>query len=521
MTTLVARGLQKTFGATLALRGVDLEVRSGEIHALMGENGAGKSTLMSILSGSAQADAGSMAFDGSPYRPNGPREARHEGVLLVHQELSLCGHMTVGENVMLGIEPARFGFLRREEMRAKAAKAIRAVTGAEGSISLDARAADLSPADRQLVEIARALAVPQCRVLLLDEPTSSLAAGDVDRLFVLLRELKRRSLAIVYISHFLEEIMRVCDVYTVLRDGQVAAKGAIAETDAKKLVLAMSGGDRAGTEEGAAQAPQVTGGGGGAAPFRDAGAGTVSGTREPVLVVEDVTGTVKPASASLTVHRGEIVGIAGLLGAGRTELLRMIFGLDPVVRGTIKVAGSVAMSGASPAKRIAQGVGFLSEDRKGEGLLLGMSIADNLTMSRLSGLGPKGFVSEGAQHASAKKWTDLLKVRHRDAGQPVRDLSGGNQQKIALARLLHQGADLFLLDEPTRGVDINSKTQIEGHIRALAASGKAVLLVSSHLPDLIAVCDRIGVMYRGRLGEIRPVSAWTEHTLLAAATGAN
>jgi len=501
---LMARGLQKTFGATRALRGVDLEVRSGEIHALMGENGAGKSTLMSILSGAATPDTGSMELGGAPYRPSGPRDARHAGVLLVHQELSLCGHMTVGENVMLGIEPAQFGFLRRSEMRAKAEQALRSVTGKEGTISLDARAADLSPADRQLVEIARALAVPGCRILLLDEPTSSLAAGDVDRLFVLLRELKQRSLAIVYISHFLEEILRVCDVYTVLRDGQVAEKGTIADTTAKKLVLAMSGGaSSAGTS-----------------PIEEALVSSEGEPTEkaPVLVVENVAGVKKPSQASLTVHRGEVVGIAGLLGAGRTELLRMIFGLDPVAQGSIKVASH--SGGASPARRIAQGVGFLSEDRKGEGLLLSMSIADNLTMSRLSGLGPSGFVKDGAQRESAKKWTDMLAVKMRDVGQKVRDLSGGNQQKVALARLLHQEADLFLLDEPTRGVDINSKTQIERHIRALAASGKAVLVVSSHLPDLLSICDRIGVMYRGRLGEIRPASAWTEHALLAAATGA-
>jgi len=508
--SLVGRGLQKTFGATRALRGVDLEVRAGEIHALVGENGAGKSTLMGILSGATAPDSGTMDLGGAPYRPNGPREARRSGVLLVHQELSLCGHLTVGENVMLGIEPVRFGFVQRGQMREKAAQALRAVTGKEGTISLDARASDLSPANRQLVEIARALAVPQCRILLLDEPTSSLAAGDVDRLFSLLRELKQRSLAIVYISHFLEEILRVCDVYTVLRDGQVAEKGSIAQTDAKRLVLAMTGG--------ATNA--------GASPIEDAVRATTAqteqsdapGEREPLLVVEDVAGAKKPLSASLTVRRGEIVGIAGLLGAGRTELLRMIFGLDPIARGTIKVASY--RGAASPARRIAQGVGFLSEDRKGEGLLLSMSIADNLTMSRLSGSGPRGFVNQRAQRESAKKWTEMLGVRLRDVGQRVRDLSGGNQQKIALARLLHQEADLFLLDEPTRGVDINSKTQIERHIRALAASGKAVLLVSSHLPDLLAVCDRIGVMYRGRLGEIRPVSAWTEHALLGAATGA-
>ncbi|HWL87328.1 MAG TPA: sugar ABC transporter ATP-binding protein [Polyangiaceae bacterium] len=477
-TLLVASGLQKTFGATRALRGVDLEVRAGEIHALVGENGAGKSTLMGILSGAIAPDVGSMELGGAPFRPAGPRASRQSGVLLVHQELSLCGHMTVAENVMLGVEPARFGFLERRKMRAKATEALAAVTGKEGTISLDARAADLSPADRQLVEIARALAIPQCRILLLDEPTSSLAAGDVDRLFSLLRELKQRSLAIVYISHFLEEIMRVCDVYTVLRDGQVAAKGSIADIDANKLVLAMTGGVSSA----------------GASPIEDAVRADVD-SKEPVLVVDDVAGVRKPLAASLTVHRGEVVGIAGLLGAGRTELLRLIFGLDPVARGTIKVAGYVGP--ASPAKRIAQGVGFLSEDRKGEGLALGLPVADNLALSRLSGLGPGPVVVPSRLEAAARRWIERLGIRTAGPWQPVRELSGGNQQKVALARWLTYPPRLLVLCEPTRGMDVGAKNDVINIVRNLRAKGLAIIVLSTEPETVLSLADRILVLKRG------------------------
>jgi ribose transport system ATP-binding protein len=483
---LEARGLEKSFGATRALRGVDFTAREGEIVALIGENGAGKSTLMGILSGALRADAGTMTLGEQEFRPSSPREARAAGVVLVHQELSLCEHLTVSENVTLGIEPAKFGFVDRKLVDGIAARALKSVVGEGGGIALDARVSELSPANRQLVEIARAVAQPGCRVLLLDEPTSSLAHEDVERLFSLLRALSQKSLSIVYISHFLEELLRVAHRYTLLRDGAVVENGDVAGTDTRKLVTAMSGAEPAEAER------------------REESASA----REPLLVLS--------GDHELSVARGEIVGIAGLVGSGRTELLRAIFGLDPVKRGAVRVASYTGAG--SPRARIQQGVGFLSEDRKGEGLALPLSIADNMTLSRLEGLGIPGFVSDVRQAAAAQTWVDTLRIRCRDVRQPVRDLSGGNQQKVALSRLLHQRADLFLLDEPYRGVDVNSKAQIAREIVRLANEGKAILLVSSHLPDLLALCDRIAVMHKGRLQKARPASSFTEHELLVLAT---
>jgi len=481
----------RAFGATKALTQVDLEADVGEVHAVIGENGAGKSTLMKILAGAITPDAGEVTLDGVPFRPRSPHEARAAGVAIVSQELALCPHLTVAENVTLGREPSRFGVVDRHGVEEIARSALRDVGRAE--LPLDARVGDLPIAEQQLVEIARALA-GECRVLILDEPTSSLGREDVERLFERVRQLKARGTTVLYISHFLEEVRAIGDRFTVLRDGATSAKGRIADVSDADIVRAMAG--------------------------RPASALFVRGERsrgEAILTVDDLAGTRKPSRASLVLHRGEVVGLAGLIGAGRTELLRAIFGLDAITRGTIRVK---TWSGAArPAVRLAQGVGLLSEDRKAEGLALSMSIADNVTLSRLDGLGPWRFVAPSRQRAAAAKWMGELAIKARDADQAVVDLSGGNQQKVALARLLHQDIDVALLDEPTRGIDVASKEQIYRLISRLASEGKAVLLVSSYLPELLGVCDRIAVMCRGVLGEARPTSEWTEHSLLTAATG--
>jgi ribose transport system ATP-binding protein len=492
---LEVRGLRKAFGATAALDGVDLSVRAGEIHALVGENGAGKSTLLKILSGALPRDAGEILLDRAPYRPRRPEDARAAGVAMVYQELSLCPHLTVAENVFLGVEPSRFGFVRRGELARRAA-AVLAPLAAEGEAPLDpaSRVGDLAPAAQQLVEIARALAQASCRVLILDEPTSSLAAAEVERLFAVLRRLRGEGVSVLYVSHFLEEVKAIADAYTVLRDGRTEGSGAMEGTDAHTLVEKMAG-----------RAVDTL------FPRSDRTPGEV------VLEVRDLAGASKPKRADLALHRGEVLGIAGLVGAGRTELLRAVFGLDPVRAGTVRVR---AFTGpASPARRLAQGVGLLSEDRKGEGLATGLSIADNLTLSTLSRLGPLGFVSGRRQRAATERWIGELGVRCRDPGQRAADLSGGNQQKVALARLLEHDVDVFLLDEPTRGIDVGSKAQIYALIDKLALSGKAVLLVSSYLPELLGVCDRIAVMRRGELGLARPARDLTEHTVLLEATG--
>ncbi|APR79914.1 Ribose ABC transport system, ATP-binding protein RbsA [Minicystis rosea] len=492
---LTIRGAQKAFGPTIALAGVDLDLAPGEVHALLGENGAGKSTLLHILAGGQRMDAGEMTLDGAPYRPDGPGAARAAGVAMVHQELSLCPHLTVAENVLLGAEPTTRGFLRSAELTRRA-RAVLAQLAGPGREPLDPRALvrDLPPAAQQVVEIARALAQTSCRVLILDEPTSSLAAADVEGLFEVVRRLRGEGVTILYVSHFLEEVQEIADAYTVLRDGRSVGSGRIAGTSIESLVERMAGRAVETLYPRSARSPG-----------------------DVVLEITDLAGARRPEQASLALRRGEVLGIAGLVGAGRTELLRAVFGLDPVRRGAVRVGAFTGS--ASPAERLAQGVGMLSEDRKGEGLALALSIADNLTLSTLARLGRGGFVSDRAQHEATRRWIDKLAVRCRDPGQPVRDLSGGNQQKVALGRLLHHDVDVLLLDEPTRGIDVGSKAQIYAVIDELAARGKAVLFVSSYLPELLGVCDRIAVMRRGHLLPPQPAAGLTEEAVLLLATG--
>ena len=487
------RGIRKAFGATIALDGVDLSVAPGEICGLVGQNGAGKSTLMAILAGALAPEAGSMTIDGRRYAPRNPIEARRAGVAMIYQELSLAPHLSVMENILLGAEPTRYGLVDRTRMRAIAREALAQL--GHDDISPDATVSSLSVAAQQLVEIARALAIG-CRVLVLDEPTSSLGLDDVRRLFALLERLKTQGHAIVYISHFIEEVKAITDRFVVLRDGRNAGEGITAQTANDAIVALMVG----------------------TPPDRLFPHGTRR-QGEPILEVE----ALQPGAASFSLHRGEILGIAGLLGAGRTRLLRRIFGLEPVHSGRIRVA---AYSGArAPSDPWAAGMGMLSEDRKSEGIALGLSVADNLTLTRLEPFGPPGLVLPRRQREASRHWIARMDIKCADAGQPAAELSGGNQQKVALARLLHHDVDVFILDEPTRGIDVGSKAQIYRLIDDLVAEregrpAKAVLMVSSYLPELLGLCDRIAVMRRGRLEPPRPAAGLTEHELMMQATGA-
>jgi ribose transport system ATP-binding protein len=480
-------GVEKRFGATVALSGVDMAVRGGEVMALLGENGAGKSTLMKVLSGAHEPDAGTMRLDGAPYRPLSPLEARRAGVAMIYQELSLAPHLTVEQNIMLGMEPPRkFGVINGVEVRRRAVDALKQLEHPD--IRPDARVGSLSVAAQQLVEVARAVAVG-CRVLVLDEPTSSLTRGDVERLFALIARLKSQGIAIVYISHFIEECQRIADRYTVLRDGRTVGSGVMAGVTSDEIVRHMVGRQ---IEELYPRSPRNCG--------------------DVVLDVRGLAGRAKPQEATLEVRRGEVVGIAGLVGAGRTELLRTIFGLEPVKSGNVRVA---AWSGSgTPSERWAQGAGMVSEDRKAEGLALNMTIGDNMTLTRQPRLVWPTWRTQMSQ-----RWIERLGIKCRSDRQRVGDLSGGNQQKVAIARLLHHDVDVLLLDEPTRGIDVGSKAQIYQLIDDLAKAGKAVLMVSSYLPELLGVCDRIAVMCKGRLGRAHPVSEVTDHSLMLEATG--
>jgi len=495
---LEMRGICKRFGATVALQNVGIEVTGGEVLALVGENGAGKSTLMKVLSGAVKADAGQMWLNGTPYQPSNPLEARLAGVAMIYQELSLAPHLSVQENIMLGMEPATLGVVHGRQVRRRAIEAIKEFDNPE--LAPDTRVSKLSVGSQQLVEIARALTIG-CRVLVLDEPTSSLTQQDVERLFELIGRLKRQGKAIVYISHFIEEVKRVADRVTVLRDGKVVGSSDVAAITTDQIITLMVGRQ---VEElypcSARQAGQV------------------------VLEIEDLAGDEKPESASLQLRRGEVLGIAGLVGAGRTELLRSLFGLEPVRKGKIRLG--VYTGPASPVRRWMQGAGILSENRKEEGLALSLSVADNVTLSNLKGFGPLGLVLPGRQDKATHRWIERLGIRCSGPREPVSSLSGGNQQRVALARLLQHDVDVLLLDEPTRGIDVAAKAMIYKLINELATGSpeegrapKAILMVSSYLPELMGVCDRVAVMCRGRLGPMHRIDEVDEHKLMLEATG--
>jgi len=496
MTTTAASlrlaGIQKSFGATRALRGVSLEMAPGEVHALIGENGAGKSTLMKILSGAHAADAGTMELGGRPYAPEGPHDARLKGVAMIYQELNLALHLSAQENILLGAETGRLGWIDRKASRARARAAL-AQLGHEG-LDLDRTAGSFSIAEQQIIEIARAL-LTRPQVLIMDEPTSSLTQADTEILFATILRLRSQGVGIIYISHFLEECRRIADRYTVLKDGETVGSGRMKEAGLNHLVTLMTGRE-----------------------VKDLYPRTVHQPGAVLLEVKSAANPPRLRPVSLQVRAGEIFGLGGLIGAGRTELLRAIFGLDEIAEGEVCVVGARAGS-STPRARWQQGVGFLSENRKEEGLMLNQTIADNLTLTKMESFGRLGWISRRRQQATARRWLDELRVKCRDGSQHIGELSGGNQQKIAFARLLEHPARIFLLDEPTRGIDVGSKAQIYELIGALAAAGRTVIVVSSYLPELLGLCDTIGVMCRGELAAVRPRGEWNESEIMRVATG--
>ena len=484
--------VSKSFGATRALTEISFAVKAGEIRALVGENGAGKSTLLSVLAGVHEPDSGVMEVCGAPFAPRGPGDARSSGVAMIHQELAIAPDLSIAENIALGAEPSRAGFVDRARARERATTALRRLTSEP--IDVDRAAREFPLSTLQLVEIARALC-SAARVIVFDEPTSSLGKADAARLFGVIRELGASGMAVVVVTHFLEELPLFADSYTVLRDGAVVAEGPMATTSSNELVQAMVG------RSIDAMFPRVP---------HTAG--------EVLLSVENLSGTRTPNDISLDLRRGEILGLAGLVGAGRSEFLRCVFGLDRPRSGVVRISNKL-LARKNPRESIRRGIGFLSEDRKGEGLALRQSIEDNLTLSRLEPYSRGGWLSLGRRRAVVQEALGRVRCKPNDPSAMIASLSGGNQQKIAFARLLHQDADVLLLDEPTRGIDVATKSEIYQSIQELAARGKAIVIASSHLPELLHVCDRIAVFQRGKLCAVRPASEWNEAALLRTASG--
>ncbi|ARC80288.1 sugar ABC transporter ATP-binding protein [Pseudomonas aeruginosa] len=488
---LSIRGVGKTY-AQPVLAEIDLQLFGGEVLALTGENGAGKSTLSKIVGGLERPGAGSLELLGRPYAPGSRREAEALGVRMVMQELNLLPTLSVAENLFLHDLPRCAGWIDRRRLRAAAREAM-AQVGLE-AIDPDTLVGDLGIGHQQMVEIARNL-IGDCRLLILDEPTAMLTAREVDMLFEQVERLRERGVAIVYISHRLEELARISQRIAVLRDGRLVCVEPIERYDADQLVTLMVG--------------------------RELGERFDLGPRQtgaPLLRVERLSRRGKVHEVSFEVRAGEIFGISGLIGSGRTELLRLIYGADRADGGQVLLGDPPQrLSLRSPADSVRQGVALITEDRKGEGLLLDQSISANLALGNLPALARHGVIDRRREEALARRQVEALRVRCADTAQAVGELSGGNQQKVVIGRWLERDCQVLLFDEPTRGIDVGAKFDIYALLAELTRRGKALVVVSSDLRELMLICDRIGVLSAGRMVDTFERDAWTQDALLAAA----
>jgi ABC-type sugar transport system ATPase subunit len=487
---LEMRGIEKSFPGVRALRGVDLELHAGEMVALLGENGAGKSTLIKVLAGAHRPDAGVIRIAGREVAIADPLHARRLGVAVIYQEFTLVPSLTAAENIFLGQEPARAGWVRRGEELRRAQELFDHV-----GIRVDPTAPcrNLSIAQQQVVEVARALSL-DARILVMDEPSATLTPHEVGHLFDIIRDLKRRGIGVLYISHRLDEVFTIADRVVVLRDGECVGTRPIRETTRDDLIRMMVG--RRLEEE---------------FPRRNSLVGA------PRLVVRDLTRGTKVRGVSFAIRRGEVLGLTGLVGAGRTETARLIYGADPADTGTIELDGHL-LNIRRPRDAIGAGICLLTEDRKGQGLILSQSVRENFALPNLAHFSRFGFIDRNAEQAALDGHVAALRIRLADTDQPARTLSGGNQQKVVLAKWLQRNCEVLLFDEPTRGIDVGAKVEIYHLINDLAAAGKAILLISSELPEVLGMSDRILVMHDGRLtGEVTDVAAATQEDILSLA----
>jgi ribose transport system ATP-binding protein len=489
------RDIGKSFPGVRALNGVTFDLRAGEVHALVGENGAGKSTLMKILAGAQPADSGQILIDGSVANIDSPRKAEELGVGMIYQEFNLVPALNAIDNIVLGNEPARGPFIDERAARERAT-AVFAELGI--TLPLNVETSRLSIAQQQMVEIAKVLS-RRARIIVMDEPSAALTDREIDRLFEIIATLKARGAGIIYISHRLEELPRIADRITVLRDGQAIETRAIGDFPPDEIVRAMVGRR---LESHFPDLPPVP-------------------VDAPVMLsVRDLSNPPMVKGVSFDVRRGEIVGLAGLVGAGRTEIVRAIAGADIAKNGEVSVQGKV-LHVHSPSDGIAAGLAFITEDRKAQGLILGMTVRENTTLAHLDQfVNRERFIDRGKEEAATERFIDELGIRTPSSEQIVGNLSGGNQQKVVLAKWLLGDAHVFLFDEPTRGIDIGAKAEIYGLMVNLAQNGAAIVMVSSELPEVLGMSHRILVVRDGRIVREFARADATPDGVIAAATGA-
>jgi rhamnose transport system ATP-binding protein len=490
---ITLRGVDKSFGAVAALRSVNLDLYAGEAHALVGENGAGKSTLVKLLAGVHTPDAGSITSDGAPVRFTGPADARAAGIAVIYQEPTLFPDLSVAENIFVGRQPLR-GKGRRIDAAAMRRRAEELFGQLGVHLDPDRPARGLSIADQQLVEIAKALSF-DARVLVMDEPTAALSGVEVDRLFGVARSLRDAGTAVLFISHRFDEVFALCQRITVMRDGAWVSTDPIADVTVDQVVRRMVG------REVSSLYPHQ--------------ARTVG---DVLLDVAGLTSHGVFSDVSFQVRAGEVVALAGLVGAGRSEVIRAVFGVDRYDRGSVTVAGK-RLRPHSPAAAIAAGIALVPEDRRQQGLVMELSVERNATLARLWALTRLGLLWPGTERRDAQSWTRRLFVKANALADPVSTLSGGNQQKVVLAKWLATKPRVLLVDEPTRGIDVGTKAEVHHLLADLAAQGVAVLMVSSELPEVLGMADRVLVMHEGRLASTLDRADATEESVMFAATG--
>lgn len=484
--------IHKAFGQNKVLEGVDIHIRGGEIHALMGENGAGKSTLMNILTGLHKKDQGTITIDGVERTFDNPKEAEEFGIAFIHQELNIWPEMTVLENLFINKEPiTSFGLIQTNKMKAVAKRQFDRLAI---SIPLHKEAGKCSVGEQQMIEIAKAL-MTDAKVIIMDEPTAALTDREIEKLFDVIRSLKKSGVSIVYISHRMEEIFTICDTITVMRDGRTVDTTPIPETNFNDVVRKMVG------RELTDRFPERT-----------------SNPGEIILEVKGLTRKGVFENVSFQVREGEIVGVAGLMGAGRTEIMRTIFGLDGRYEGDILVAGK-NVTVKNPNQAVELGLGFITEDRKEEGLILDFSIKDNIVLPSLFSFTKNGLIKDKQEEEFVELLIKRLTIKTESAMTSAKNLSGGNQQKVVIAKWIGIGPKVLILDEPTRGVDVGAKREIYQLMNELTDRGVAIIMVSSELPEVLGMSDRVIVIHEGKVSGELPGKEATQEKIMTLATG--